>query len=440
VNRRWFVAVALLALAASAQGQYVEDSVDVWSAAVGSMAYNPTADVIYGTMGDGLFALSCESNVVLRRIYRGEAISVQYDSIDNKVYFTQRLSEGTDSVIVVSGTTHREIGAIPLLWATWSVWDAVTNRLYVSCVEEDRVSVIDCRADTVLCHIPVGSGPLKMTLNSPRRKLYVMNSNSETISIIDLNTNQVLTTIPVGNVPGSGCYNAVADKYYCGVPGAVFVIDGLGDTVVAYLPLNTGQVSTMLSVEAHSLVMAGGSTGQGDSIFVVDATSDSVIRALPAGRQPEALAWSSATDLVYCAEGGSNALSVIRADGTRVVESVAVSDFPSSLMFCPPHGRVYVGHTNTSMVYLVRDTCSGVVEAPSEPVQDSPGRASVVRRAAWASIGEAGILVDAAGRRVAEVGPGRARPNLAPGVYFVREAQAQAQAQARTVRKIVILN
>jgi len=46
-------------------------------------------------------------------------------------------------------------------------------------------------------------------------------------------------------------------------------------------------------------------------------------------------------------------------------------------------------------------------------------------------------LLDISGRRVMDLSPG---PNdvraLAPGVYFVREAQAQAQAQA--IRKVVV--
>jgi hypothetical protein len=47
-------------------------------------------------------------------------------------------------------------------------------------------------------------------------------------------------------------------------------------------------------------------------------------------------------------------------------------------------------------------------------------------------------LLDAAGRKVAELRAGTNDVSkLAPGVYFVREAQAQAQ--ARAIQKVVIL-
>jgi len=51
------------------------------------------------------------------------------------------------------------------------------------------------------------------------------------------------------------------------------------------------------------------------------------------------------------------------------------------------------------------------------------------------SIGYRAELLDAAGRRVMDLGPGANDVHaLAPGVYFVREAQAQAQA----IQKVVL--
>jgi hypothetical protein len=47
------------------------------------------------------------------------------------------------------------------------------------------------------------------------------------------------------------------------------------------------------------------------------------------------------------------------------------------------------------------------------------------------------VLLDASGRKVLDLKAGaNSVQGLAPGVYFVREAQAQAQAQA--VRKVIL--
>ena len=48
-------------------------------------------------------------------------------------------------------------------------------------------------------------------------------------------------------------------------------------------------------------------------------------------------------------------------------------------------------------------------------------------------------LLDASGRKVLDLKPGANDVSrLAPGVYFVRETQAQARAQSQAIRKVVI--
>jgi YVTN family beta-propeller protein len=348
---------------ATGKAQYVEDSIDVGGAWVGSLAYNPAARVIYGASQSSyyFFAISCDSHKVISSIYRQMPMYIAYDSIDGKAYFTQR-TQDIDSVIVVDGVTHRYLKGIPLLWATVPVWDAVSDRLYVSCADENEVGVIDCATDSVIGRIRVGQGPIRMDMNSQGRKLYVRNGMGESVSIIDMQTNQLIRTIPLGNVPTAGCFCLSTGKYYCGADG-IYVIDGAGDTVVAHIPLHVGTaVLAMAAVEAHSLVMACGYTGQGDSVFVIDALSDTVVRALPASRQPRALLWSSTTDLVYCARGSCDSVSVIRGDGSRVAEVIPVGLGPFALTLAPELGRVYLGHLGSDFVYVLRDTVTGVAE------------------------------------------------------------------------------
>ena len=72
-----------------------------------------------------------------------------------------------------------------------------------------------------------------------------------------------------------------------------------------------------------------------------------------------------------------------------------------------------------------------VTKAPRGGQGPSVLRGSLVGRDAWEA------LLDCTGRKVADLHTGENDVSgLAPGVYFVREAQAQAQAQA--VRKVVI--
>jgi DNA-binding beta-propeller fold protein YncE len=100
---------------------------------------------------------------------------------------------------------------------------------------------------------------------------------------------------------------------------------------------------------------------------VVRAGSDTVVSRLQVGGEPDALIWSAATDLVYCANY-PNSVSVISGDGGRVVKTLAVSGSPFAWAMVPQHRRVYLGHLNTRQVYVIRDTAAGFVwEAPDPP-------------------------------------------------------------------------
>jgi YVTN family beta-propeller protein len=355
--------VAICLAAAASRGQEVIDSVDVEYAWVGSLAYNSWSDAVYGASEQGVFfTISCQTNNLIQHLHLHYPLRVAYDSIDNKAYCTQYNDSHLDTVRVMDGTTHNTIGRIPLAWASELVWDPVSDRLYVSCLEEDRVSVIDCRNDSVISHISVGAGPVGMDLNTRRRKLYVRNWDGESVSVVDLATNQVVATIPVGGIPVTGWYSSEMDKYYCGgvIASGLVTICGAGDTVLNCIPLPAG-ASAVTGDDAHRLLMVASS----DSVIVVDIEKDSIVARLAVGREPSALAWSPINDVVYCANSVSDNVSIIAGNGSRVLGTINTSDCPAVLLAVPTHKAMYVGHFNSSWVYVIKDSVSAVSENPS---------------------------------------------------------------------------
>ena len=57
---------------------------------------------------------------------------------------------------------------------------------------------------------------------------------------------------------------------------------------------------------------------------------------------------------------------MLSGDGTQVLRTVPVGDYPEVTALVPRHGRIYVGHSNTRYVYVVRDTTLGVAEPHTE--------------------------------------------------------------------------
>ena len=350
----------LACLAAAGRGQYLEDSVDCGGRWVGSLAYNPLANVVYGASEDGpFFAISADSNKLVSSTWFDYPVWVVYDSTDNKAYCIVRTAD-YDTIMVMDGSTHQRIGAIPLEEGTRAVWNPDNDRLYVSMGDENRVAVIDCQANAVLCEIPVGEYPVGLALNRLHQKLYVQNTNSDEVSIIDLVTNQVIKTAALGYSPDAGCYCDSADKYYCSCGLSIVVIDGVSNSMLGIM---LGQPQTgiaMVESPACGVMMVA----TGDSILVVDTDRDSFVSRLGVGRQPQGLVWSPPTNLVYCANWAGS-VSVIAGDGSRVVMTLPVGDAPFCFALAPDYRRVYVGCLNTRWVYVIRDTTSGIQEQSS---------------------------------------------------------------------------
>jgi hypothetical protein len=103
---------------------------------------------------------------------------------------------------------------------------------------------------------------------------------------------------------------------------------------------------------------------------------------------------------------------------------------------------VYVANCRGSSISVLRDSGGGIEESFKPQASSLRPAATIVRGVlflpeAASHKPQAASLLDISGRKVLELQPG---PNdvraVVPGVYFVREAQAQAQTQA--VRKVVI--
>ena len=351
-----------------ARAQYVEDSIDVGGAWVGSLTYNSRMNVVYGASEDGiLFTISCDSNRLIHSASLGGALRVVYDSVGNKAYCVADGGDGT--VAVIDGSTHDVIRSIPMAGSTNLVWDSVGDRVYVANDEAGNVGVIDCRSDSVIAMIPCPGGPWELDMNAPGRKLYVRNYDAGSVTIISMALNAVIRTLPVGSTPESGTYCPTQQKYYCSRGWDLMVVSGTADTVVGYLQLPGTTAAShfdMAWLPSSDFVAVCAYNGGGtDSVVIINPTSDTVIAALAVGNGPTSLYWHQATGRLYCAIAGSSCVTVISADGLRIETTLPVGYYPFTMTASPQNGRIYVGHLGSRYVYVVRDTAAAVAEEPS---------------------------------------------------------------------------
>ncbi len=167
---------------------------------------------------------------------------IAIDETRNMVYASVAQTPG--QVWVVDGSTHtldRVIdagGSRP----TGIIADAERNRLYVSNIGDDFISVIDLGSDRVVDRIPtVGGRSTQMAFDPSTDRLFVGNQGSNDISVIDLNQMRAVRRVAVGEQPVGIGYHPVANQIYVANrrSGTVSVIDGESYEEVAQLEIGS---------------------------------------------------------------------------------------------------------------------------------------------------------------------------------------------------------
>jgi len=368
-----------LALATTAGGQWLADSIDVGAFPVSDLLYNPVLDLVYGCIGlqDGIFfVIDCATNQVIESRTQQSPGVFAYDSTDNKLYLTTH-SGDYDTVLVLDGTTFQPVARIPLWWVSVPLWDSDRNRVYVTCPDDNEVAVIDCTTDSVIATVRVGRWPGTMQMNSRHDRLYVLNHDGESVSIVDLEALEEVEEIRLGGVPQCGLYSEAAGKFYCGGTWSVTVIDGAGDSVVAAVPLPYYGLAYSLAENPEAEVVVAGVFATTYCLCAISTRSDTMLTILQCPREPLRIKWSPYTRQLYAA-CGAGVVAVVNSDGSAVVAEVPVQNCPCCMALSPRQHRLYVGHLNSRLVYVLRDQSIGVEEPAGEP-------APTVQLRAWPS-------------------------------------------------------
>jgi YVTN family beta-propeller protein len=229
------------------------------------------------------------------------------------------------------------------------------------------------------------------------------------------------------------------------------VIDGAADSVIATVDVGAAPYAFCYNATNNKVYCANSNNRY---IAVIDGATNSVIALLAAGSYPRALCYNGTNNKVYCANQGNASVTVIDGAADVVLSTIWVGKGPLDFAWNPVQNRVYVANYDGSSVSVLRDSGGAAVEeSPKPQAASSKPLPTIIRGVLYVPrdmgaghnpipLGESGLcpnplLLDISGRKVLDLRPGANDVRaLAPGVYFVREAQAQAQAQA--VRKVVV--
>lgn len=238
-------------------------SIDVPEARGFGVAINHTTGTLYTTnTRDGTMSAidirTGEMTVISDPTAEGvpHLYRIAIDEGRNKVYAS--LAQTPGLVWVVDGATQTLERVIEVGGArpTGIVVDPESNRLYVSNVGDDFVSVIDLANDRIIDRIPtVGARSTQMAFDPATRRLFVGNQGTNDISVIDLDEMRAVRRVAVGEQPvGIGFHSGTNQIYVANRgSGTVSVIDAESYEVVAELDIGS-YPNTIYIDEASGLV------------------------------------------------------------------------------------------------------------------------------------------------------------------------------------------
>jgi YVTN family beta-propeller protein len=209
----------------------------------------------------------------------------------------------------------------------------------------------------------------------------------------------VAATVRVGGAPDAVCYDSTDNRVYCVTrdSGTLIAIDGASDTVMATIAIGTGTLDVCWSPQHNRVFTSNHNTAD---VSVVDCASNTVMATVPTDDGPNSICYNPQDDKIYTANGNNNTVTVLYATA-----GVVAGREPQA------EGR----RLGATIVH-------GELNLQVGSRQHTEYRAE---------------LLDAAGRMVMDLRPGANDVSgFVPGVYFVREAQAQAQAQV--VQKVIV--
>jgi YVTN family beta-propeller protein len=369
----------------------------------------------------------------------GENVNLGYNSRNGKVYGAT-YGWIDDYLNVIDGRADSVVAFIPTLGAPpyCFCYNPQGDKLYwTSSGTPGIVTVMDGVRDSMLTTVLVESVPTVLYYCEQHNKVYCANSGSRSVTVIDGATDSVLATVAVKDSPSAFCYNPQNNKVYCAGDsfkfGSVSILDGTGDSVLATLSMEGRPVALCYNEHDDKVYCA---TGWVDRVAVIDGASDSIVALVSAGSGVSALCYVSLNDKVYCANQQSDDVTVIDGASDSEIRTIDVGRAPLALAYNPVQNRMYVANSESSTISVLCDS-GGVASRTGQPAPVWTLAATVVKGRIHLAGRTRAALFNLSGRKVAGLHSGSNDVSgLSPGVYFVREAQAQAQAQA--VRKVVI--
>jgi len=245
------------------------------------------------------------------------------------------------------------------------LWNPTSNRVYVANTESYDVTIIDGATNAVIGTLPVPNNSYLACLcwNSVENKVYCTSTDPDWLNVIDGAGDTLLHRVRMRGSPTYMAYNAQMSKLYvnCRDDRMVRVYDGTADTLVAEVWLGESNIPyTMLWHPVSNRVFCT-TSGNADSVMVIDCEIDVVAERVYVGGFPYAMCWNPTNNMVYIA--CNSGIAVLPAAGDSVMLTLPAD--AADMCFAPYPNKIYA--VTTGRTYVIDCDSQTVIESLPYP-------------------------------------------------------------------------
>jgi len=224
-----------------------------------------------------------------------------------------------------------------------------TSRLYISDNQNNVIYVMNARNHRILATIPGLRGAL--TVNPRTNKIYVANVVLGAVTIINGHTNQIAGTVAIP-LAERAAFDFVTDRIY--IPsgnffGAVFVLDGTTDAVLAEIPTGNFTASVGIDFLRHRAYASNqGFSPATSSVSVIDTVTSAVVATIATDPGPTPVSVNPFTNRIYVstAFNTTTVIDIIDGESLQIVERLPVEPDPSDSAIDVIHELLYITSPN----------------------------------------------------------------------------------------------
>lgn len=202
-------------------------------------------------------------------------------------------------------------------------------------------------------------------------RVFVSNGCDDNVTVIYDVTNTIVDTIPLGTEGGAPCtqgigYDRAMGQIFVALvsggvdwPGSVYVINATSESVIG--DLHVGSNPYDVTYDDDSNVMYVTNSGS-DNVSVIAGANDTVVGSIPVGQDPQGMAYDHVQGELFVANSGSNDVSVVNTTTDSLVGTIPVGASPSGVAYDERNEKVFVTNSGSDNVTVI-STPSGKVVA-----------------------------------------------------------------------------